>query len=664
MLSAYQGLGPVEHASDSTKREWGAEMTGQYGYAGKILRVDLSSGNVTDIPTADYADRFLGGRGIAAKIYWDEVSSQIDALDSENRLIFMTGPVCGVPGFASRFQVCGKSASTNQFSYSNLGGSWGAYLKFAGYDGLVIQGKAGRPVYLWIDGDRVELRDAAHLSGKSAFHCEKEIQKELGKSVRVLTIGPAGDNMVSFATFLASENSVGAGGLAGVMGSKNLKAIAVRGDKKVEIADRDRVSKLRARIRELSPAFTESMPSTGLLTPADRLKKSFCHGCLTGCVRATYKNPAGDERKFMCQAALFYETRAQRYYGKDTDTAFKATEVCDDYGIDTRAMETMIMWLSRCHKAGILTEERTGIPLSQIGSYEFIETLVRKIARREGFGDTLAAGTHKAAQSLGSEAQSLIKDYMTKTGDNEIYGARMYITTGIFFAIEPRFPIQQLHEVSIPVIQWAARAMGMKEIPVTSEVIREMARRFYGSEIAADYSTYEGKAAAAAMIQDREYAKECLILCDLSWPIYFTADPQDPVGDPTLDSQICAAVTGREVDETRLYQIGERVLNLQRAILAREGHKGREHDYIDEYNFTTPLKEAFANPDCIVPGKNGEVLSRKGMVVDREEFERMKDEFYGIRGWDVTSGLQTRAKLEELSLDDVAQVLQNEGLLR
>ncbi|MGB2856931.1 MAG: aldehyde ferredoxin oxidoreductase N-terminal domain-containing protein, partial [Dehalococcoidia bacterium] len=178
-------------------------MTGQYGYAGKILRVDLSSGNVTDIPTADYAGRFLGGRGIAAKIYWDEVSPQINALDSENRLIFMTGPVCGVPGFASRFQVCGKSASTNQFSYSNLGGSWGVYLKFAGYDGLVVQGKAGRPVYLWIDGDRVELRDAAHLSGKSAFHREKEIQKELGKSVRVLTIGPAGDNMVSFATFLA-----------------------------------------------------------------------------------------------------------------------------------------------------------------------------------------------------------------------------------------------------------------------------------------------------------------------------------------------------------------------------------------------------------------------------------------------------------------------------
>ncbi len=639
-------------------------MAGQHGYAGKILRVDLSSGSVTEIPTEDYADRFLGGRGIAAKIYWDEVSPQIDALDPENRLIFMTGPVCGVPGFASRFQVCGKAAATNQFSYSNLGGSWGAHLKFAGYDGIVIHGKADKPVYLSIAGERVEIRDAAHLIGKSAFNCESTIREELGKAARVLTIGPAGDNMVSFATLLAAENSVGAGGLAAVMGSKNLKAVAVRGDKKVEVADRERAAKLRARIRDLSPAFTESMLSVGLLTPADRLKKSLCHGCLTGCVRATYKNPDGDERKFMCQAALFYETRAQRFYGKDTDVAFKATEVCDDYGIDTRTIETMIMWLSRCHKAGILTEEYTGLPLSRIGSYEFIETLARKISHRDGFGDTLATGTRKAAESLGSEARGLIKDYMTRTGDNEIYGARMYITTGIFYAVEPRFPIQQLHEVSFPAIQWAARAMGVKELPVTSEVMREMARRFYGSEIAADYSTYEGKATAAAMIQDREYAKECLILCDLGWPIYFTADFQNPVGDPTLDSQICSAVTGREVDEAGLYQIGERVLNLQRAILAREGHRGREHDSIDEYNFTTPLKGDFGNPDCIVPGKDGEVLSRKGMVVDRDEFERMKDEFYNIRGWDVASGLQTRAKLEELCLDDIARVLESEDLLR
>ena len=638
-------------------------MTAQNGYAGKILKVDLSSGSITYMPTSDYADLFLGGRGIAAKIYWDEMPPKIEASHPENRLIFMTGPLCGVPGFASRFQVCGKSVATNQFSFCNMGGSWGAYLKAAGYDGVVVFGKANKPVYIRVDGDKVEIRDGAHLMGKTAFQREKTIKDELGGSVRVLTVGPAGDNMVSFATFLASDNSVGAGGLAGVMGSKNLKAIAVRGDKKFKVAHADKLSKLRSRIRQMSGGYVEPLLAMGLLTPRDKLKKSFCQGCPAGCVRSTYRKPDGSERKFMCQAAMFYETRAKRYYG-NTDAALKATELCDDYGLDTRSTETMIMWLSRCHKSGILTDERTGIPLSQIGSYEFIETLLRKIAHREGFGDTLARGTHKAAASLGKEAQALIKDYMAKTGDNELYGPRLYITTGIFWAVEPRLPIQQLHEVSVPVMLWGARQKGLEQVPVTTEVLRAMARRFFGSELAVDFSTYDGKALAAARIQDREYAKESLILCDLFWPIYFAEASPDGVGDPSLESQICAAVTGREIDEAGLYKVGEMIGNLQRAILAREGHRGREYDVIDEYNFTTPLKGDFGNTDCIVPGKNGELFSRKDIVLDRSDFENLKSEFYRIRGWDVPSGLQKRAKLEELGLSDVAQTLEREGLLR
>src|SRR4030042_4889381 len=249
--------------------------------------------------------------------------------------------------------------------------------------------------------------------------------------------------------------------------------------------------------------YLEPLLAMGLLTSRDKLKKSFCQGCPSGCVRATYQKSDGGERKFMCQAAMFYETRAQRYYGT-TDVALKATELCDDYGVDTRAIETMIMWLRRCHKSGLLTEERTGIPLSKIGSYEFVEALVRKIAHREGVGDLLAKGTHKAAETLGDRAKRLIKDYMTRTGDNEIYGPRQYITTGIFYAVEPRFPIHQLHEISVPVMLWAAHAQGMQEIPATSEAIRILGKKFWGSEIAADFSTYEGKALAAARVEGRE----------------------------------------------------------------------------------------------------------------------------------------------------------------
>jgi aldehyde:ferredoxin oxidoreductase len=616
--------------------------------------VNLSTGNISRVSTESYADLFLGGRGIAAKIYWDEVPPWIDAFDPENRLIFITGPIGGVPGFAgSRWQVCGKSPIHNCFSYCNLGGSWGAHLKFAGYDGVVIYGKADKRVYLWINGDQVEIRDAAHLTGKGAIYCREKLKRELGESARVVAVGAAGDNMVSFASLLADNDSSGSSGLGAIMGSKNLKAIAVRGKGKVSVADTEKVHKLREKLREMKAELALPMPS---VLPSERFNKDVCYGCINGCMRSTYEALSGEKGKSMCQSSLFYQIRAQRYYGEINEVPFEATKLCDDYGVDTHAIETMIMWLSRCYKAKILTDEQTGIPLSKIGSYEFIEALVRKISHREGFGDLLAEGTYKAAETLGSEAQKLITDYVTRTGYNAIYGPRLYITTGLFYAMEPRLPIQQLHEISVPVIMWALQI-------IDSKVVRAIAKRFWGSEIAADFSTYDGKALAAAKIQDREYAKESLILCDFSWPIFYTKVSEDHVGDPTLESQVCAAVIGRELDEEDLYKIGERVFNLQRAILTREGHRGREGDSLEEFNFTIPLKGDFGNPNCIVPGKEGEVFSRKGMVVDRKEFEKIKNEYYQIRGWDVSTGFQKKAKLEELNLGEVAQKLESEGLL-
>jgi len=380
-------------------------------------------------------------------------------------------------------------------------------------------------------------------------------------------------------------------------------------------------------------------------------------------MRLIYTAMNGVTGKFMCQAAFFYETRAQRYYGELTEVPFEAAKLCDEYGVDTHAIETMVMWLSRCYQAKLLTDEQTGIPLSKIGSREFIETLLRKVSHREGFGDILANGTHQAAETVGSKAQELITDYMTGTGYNTNYGPRLYITTGLLYAMEPRQPIQQLHEISVPNMLWVMRAAGMENVNVTTEVMQGIAKRFWGSEIAADFSTYEGKALAAAKIQNRQYAKECLILCDFLWPILNSGLSEDHVGDPSLESQVCSAVTGRVMDELDLYEIGERVFNLQHAIHIREGHKGREDDRLEEFNFNIPLKGDFGNPGCIVPGKDGEVHSRKGMVVERDKFEQMKDEYYQIRGWDVLTGFQKRAKLEELGLRGVADKLAGEGLL-
>ena len=165
------------------------------------------------------------------------------------------------------------------------------------------------------------------------------------------------------------------------------------------------------------------------------------------------------------------------------------------------------------------------------------------------------------------------------------------------------------------------------------------------------------------MIQDRQYAKESLILCDHSWPITHVKYSSDHVGDPTIESKVVSAVIGRELDEYELNQLGERVFNLQRAILIREGHKGRESDTLPEPCYVTPLATDTHNPECLVPGKEGEVISKKGSVFDREKFEKLKDEYYELRGWDVASGLPTRRTLQGLGLQDIAKDLEQRGLV-
>ena len=266
-------------------------MTHSKGYAGNILRVNLSDGSVDQVPTQDYEDLFLGGRGIAAKVYWDEVPPRIDAFDPGNRLIFITGPIAGVPGFAgSRWQVCGKSPIHNRFSYCNLGGSWGAQLKFAGYDALVVYGKADRPVYLFVDGERVEIREATHLTGMGAISCRERLKEELGRAFRVVTVGAAGESRVVFATLVADNDSTGSSGLGAVMGSKNLKAIAVRGiRRKVDVDDVEKARKLRERLRlELKGRFAfDQMILPSLVSP-DRMKKDVCYGCSSGCMHMNF----------------------------------------------------------------------------------------------------------------------------------------------------------------------------------------------------------------------------------------------------------------------------------------------------------------------------------------------------------------------------------------
>jgi len=622
------------------------------------------------MPTEAYADRFLGGRGIASKIYWDEVPPEVKAFDPENRLIFATGPLAGLTGVSgSRWMICGKSALTTpeHFNYCNLGGNWGAQFKLAGYDALVIQGKSEKPVYILIDNENVEIRDASSLWGKSTIETREILRGILGDSFNVVACGPAGENMVTFASVLADKDASGSSGLGAVMGSKKLKAVAVRGSGKIKAANPQRYRELASYARELRKSI--DMAEVGGTDPLRQvlgtsLKRDYCWGCTGGfCFRAKYKSSSGKEGKSMCGSATFYVLRAQKYYGEQNEVPFLANMICNEYGVDTHQIDVMMQWLAKCHQAGILTDDSTGIPLSKQGSLEFIETLVKKIALREGIGDILARGTIRAAEAVGQGAKDLLTDYITDSGHFALIKTpRLYITTGLLYAMEPRQPTGQLNELGFLSV-WLLWVYKQEGAFLSNDVARAIARRFLGSEAAVDFTSYEGKALAAKMIQDRECAKDSLILCSYLFPLLYSGVTDDHVGDSSLESKILSAVTGDDVDEAGLYRIGERIFNLQRAILAREGHRGRENDIISDYNFTKPLKFDLHDPELLSPGKGDEVVSRRGAVLDRDKFESLKDEYYSLRGWDVATGLQTRARLEQLGLGDIVDDLEQRGLI-
>ncbi len=635
----------------------------EFGYAGEILKVDLSGGSITRLPTSPYAERFLGGRGIAAKLYWDMVPPSTRAYDPANCLVYITGPVAGFTRLAGcRWQVCGKTAITDPevFSYANLGDRWGSRLKYAGYDGLAVQGRAEKPVYLLIRDGAVEIKDAAALWGKSSFEAADNLKTEWGKDVSVLTIGPAAENLVAFATMLTDDGASGGSGLGSVMGSKRLKAIVVAGDKRPVAADPDRLSEIADHLfkirKDTWKNWLDDIPGKTKLRP--------CYGCATGCFRKAYET-GGRRFKFFCQAVHVYWATAGKYHDADwQEVALLANRLCDRYGLDTTVMQPMIEWLAACYKDGLLNDNITGLPLAKIGSAEFIETLTRKIALREGFGEVLAQGTLKAAAQLGQRAQELASaSVLTRASETKDYDPRLVLTNALLYATEPRRPINQVHELTHALWMWRNRIKGQEGAFLSTDDFITVAKNFWGGAAAADFSTYEGKALAAKKIQDRAYAKESSILCDFLWPVIWVRFAEDHTGDPTLESQVLSAITGREIDEAGLNRIGERVFNLQRAIFSRQGWGGRNGDRLLDYLHDEPLESVFFNPDCIVPGKNGEIVSRKGAKIDRQDFENLKSEYYALRGWDVESGLPTEKKLQELDLADIAADLKARGLI-
>jgi aldehyde:ferredoxin oxidoreductase len=360
---------------------------------------------------------------------------------------------------------------------------------------------------------------------------------------------------------------------------------------------------------------------------------------------------------------IFYMPWTARRPGEMIETAVDATRVCNDLCLCTMEMENVVNWLVSCVRSGTLSEEETGLEMSEIGSLAFIEKLATMIAHREGFGDTLAEGLLRAGEHLGDRAKAHFSTSVSGVGFGESYSPREYITTAMLYALEPRQPMSMLHEVSFLIARWLLHRLKPELSDTTSEVFRAAATRFWGSDKAWDFTTHEGKALAAVRIQDRTYAKDSLLLCDFAWPIMESRNTPDHVGDPTLESRIFSAVTGIETDEAGLHEYGERIFNLQRGILLREGWRAREDDLPAEFNFTEPVQTHMLNPELLVPGPAEEPVSVRGNVLDRGKFESMRQEFYELRGWDPRTGLQTRGTLERIGLADIIPEMTTRGLV-
>jgi aldehyde:ferredoxin oxidoreductase len=499
-----------------------------YGWTGKILRVNLDDNAVSVVDTMLYAKRFLGGRGIATRIYFDEVNPEIKAFDPENRLIFMTGALVatGAQG-ATRMSVVSKSPMTDPegFCYGNIGGFFPAYLKKAGYDGIVVSGRADRPVYIIVNDGEVRIEDADFLWGQGTYAVQSALKEKYGKAVRFVAAGPAGENLCRNAVVVTDHEGSATGGFGAVMGSKNLKAVAVVGSGSPAVADKETLTALNRHVIEMSKRGTLRMP-----VPKKEMtfvKTASCFQCAMECGRGLYQTPEGRELVRKCQAMVMYMPYSMRKPGQTIEVPMNVTALCNDYGICTMEVQNILLWLEGCYQAGVLTDEQTGLKIEDLGTYEFAESLISMIAERRGFGDILAEGILRAGRSLGEAAEAQFNEFTKAVGMDSMYAPREYSVTALLYGMEPRQPIAQLHDVSHLIARWLLHSIRPHLSPTTAAVFRKAAVKFWKSEKAWDMTTFEGKAEAGMHIQNRTYVKDSLGLCDFGWPIMDSFNTED-----------------------------------------------------------------------------------------------------------------------------------------
>jgi aldehyde:ferredoxin oxidoreductase len=639
-----------------------------YGYNGKILHVDLSSRKLTiEEPAEEFYRKYMGGSALNLYYLLKEMPPGVDPLSPENMLGLSVGVVTGAPvSGQSRMTATAKSPLTGGIGDSECGGYWPAELKFAGFDGMIIRGKASSPVYLWIHDGEAELRDASHLWGKVTGEVEKAIRNDLGdQRIQVAQIGPAGEKLVRFACIINNSNRAnGRNGMGAVMGSKNLKAVAVRGKKRLDIADREGLNELaRAGAKAFSTSGVAGLGKYGtsevvsvqqttgglptfnftsgvfdhwkaidgttmydtILKGAeqgeqDRHGRETCFGCTIRCKRVVEINE-GPYRVDPCYGGPEYETIATMgsYCGNGNLAAIaKANEICNKYGLDTISCGATIAWAMETFEAGALTKEDTGGLELKFGNADVIVKLVEMIGKREGFGDILAEGSARVAKKLGRGAEFLIT---AKNQEAPAHMPQVKVSLALIYAVNPFGADHQSHEHDPA---YESDFEKFKDRLASMGLTKPQPRRSLGPEKV----NFARKTQHFYSLTDT--VTVCQFACGPAWQLYGPEDVRKMV----------QTVTGWDVTIDELLTVGERRLNMLRAFNAREGIN-RNQDTLTEKFFTRGLKGGVSD----------------GWKVEKDQFEAARDEYYRQSGWDVETGIPTRQTLERLGLDWVAHIV-------
>jgi len=614
------------------------------GYNGKILRVNLSNGRVsTEAIDEEFCRKLLGGAGFVAHFLLNEIEPGTDSLSPENKLVFALGPLTGIalPGSA-RHCVGAKSPLTNGIAKSEVGEFWGAELKRAGLDAIIIQGKAPKPAYLWVNKGEATIRDASQLWGKNTKETQEAIRAELGDNkIRVASIGPGGENLVKYACIMhGPADAAGRGGMGAVMGSKNLKAVAVRGEKMPAVANPNGVKALRQWLRDnrkLVASFSEfgtgaamslfeeignlptrnfcdgAFPEVNQIS-AQTLKETMgigMHGCFACPVRC--KKVIEVKEPYQVDSAYGgpeYETLAALGSNcgiDDLKAIAKGSELCNAYSIDTISTGCTISFAMECFENGLLTTKDTdGIELN-FGNAEAMLQVIELIGRRQGIGNLLAEGSARAAEKIGKGAQGF--SMHVKKQEIPMHEPRLSKSLALGYMVNPHGADHCCNLIDIffagfgkepDVIVKDAVPLGMAPAPF------------------ADIGP--SKVALFRIAQLKRIILDSLVLCMFL-----------PYSYRQL-AEVTSAVTGWNTTTMEQLRVAERTLTICRLFNVRHGLTADDDK----------LPSRFFEP------------TRYGALVDtaldHENMEKAKRYYYSLMGWD-SKGIPTPEKLEELGIE-------------